>query len=59
MDKLEYEKGILEEACVIKDEELLNLQHLSDQKLMNLHRFSDKLEAENDSLKKALLNLNN
>ena len=55
---LQNEKGILEEACVIKDEVLINLQQLSDQKLLNLHIFSDKLETENDNLKKAISNLN-
>ena len=58
VQKLQSEKGMLEEACVIKDEELQTLQHISDQKLLNLHRFSEKLEAENKSLKNDLSNLN-
>ena len=58
VQELQSEKGMLEEACVIKDEELQTLQHISDQKLLNLHRFSEKLEAENNSLKNDLSNLN-
>ena len=57
VQKLQTEKGMLEEACVIKDEELQTLHHMSEQKLSNLHRFSEKLEAENNSLNKDLSNL--
>ena len=58
IDKLKNENKVVEEACVKKDEELLQIQFENDQKLSNLHQFSDKLQAENDSLRDVLSNLN-
>ena len=58
VEKLQDEKIVLEEMCVLKEEEILNLQHESDQKLQNLHNFTDKLEAENEKLKDMVANCN-
>ena len=51
IEKIQEEKSVLEQACVLKDVKLFNVQCESNKKLQNLHKYSTKLESEMKSWK--------